>query len=171
MVKYHTHIIHMKEENKRIYSNEQYSYLASQTQAIIRKKTIRGDLMKAKNPIGIKIIGWFQILGALAVVFTLNVQQNPPFNIRFAVPFIPELLEKIFIVVFTIIITYGYLRQIKWGYWSMLIYSILFCCVSLFQTINYGSQPFVGNAIYSAIVTIYTVLHVKYFTQPITLSE
>lgn len=127
--------------------------------------------MKAKNPMGIKIIGCFEILGALAVLFTLNVQQNPPFNVRFAVPFVPELLVKIFVVVFAIIIAYGYLRQTKWGYWSMLIYSILFCCVSLFQATNYDSQPFVGNAIYSAIVTIYTMLHAEYFTEHGVLSE
>lgn len=127
--------------------------------------------MKAKNPMGIKIIGLFQIVSALVVVFTFNIQQNPPFNIRFAVPFLPELLVKIFVAVFAIIIAYGYLRQTKWGYWSMLIYSILFCCVSLFQVTNYGSQPFLGNAIYSAIVTIYTMLHAKSFTKQGILSE
>lgn len=72
--------------------------------------------MDMKNPIGIKFIGWFQILGALAILFTLNVQQNPPINVRFAVPFIPELLVKIYLGVFAIIIAYGYLKQLKWGY-------------------------------------------------------
>ncbi len=74
-----------------------------------------------KNPIGIKIIGWFQILGALAVLFTLNVGQNPPFNVKFAIPFISELFVKILLVIFAIITAYGYLKQAKWGYWSMLI--------------------------------------------------
>ena len=119
--------------------------------------------MNNKNPIGIKFIGWFQILGALAVLFTLNVQQTPPFNIRFAVPFIPEFIVKICVGIFGIIIAYGYLKCLKWGYWSMLIYSILFCCISLTQIIKYGGQPFIGNAIYSAIVSIYTIFHSKYY--------
>lgn len=120
--------------------------------------------MKTKTPIGITFIGLFQILGALAVLFTLKVQQNPPFNVRFAVPFIPELLVRICVVIFALIIAYGYLRQSKFGYWSMLIYSILFCCSSFFQASKYGGQLFIGNAIYAAIVTVYTLSHSKYFT-------
>lgn len=120
--------------------------------------------MKTKSPIGITLISLYQIFGALMVLFTLNINQTPAFNIRFAVPFIPELLVKISLVVFSLIISYGYLKQTKWGYWSMLIYSISFCCLSLSQVSKYGSQPFVGNAIYAAIVSIYTVTHTKYFT-------
>ncbi|MHC1747327.1 MAG: hypothetical protein AB9856_02930 [Cellulosilyticaceae bacterium] len=119
--------------------------------------------MNEKNPIGIKFIGWFQILGALAIIFTLNVQQTPPFNVRFAVPFVPELIVKIFVGIFAIIIAYGYLKCLKWGYWSMLIYSILFCCISLTQITEYASQPFIGNVIYSAIVALYTISRGKHF--------
>ena len=119
--------------------------------------------MNKKNPIVIKFIGWFQILGAFAVLFTLNVQQTPPFNIRFGVPSVPEFIVKICVGIFAIIIAYGYLNCLKWGYWSMLIYSILFCCISLIKIIEYGGQPFIGNAIYSAIVALYTIFHSKYF--------
>lgn len=119
--------------------------------------------MNKKNPIGIKFIGWFQILGALVVLLTLNVQQTPPFNIRFAVPFIPEFIVKICVGIFAIIIAFGYLKYLKWGYWSMLIYSILFCYISLTQIIEYGGKVFIGNAIYSAVVSIYTIFHSKYF--------
>lgn len=119
--------------------------------------------MERKSHIGIKFIGWFQIFGALAVLLTLNVQQNPPFNVRFAVPFIPETLVRILVVIFSIIIGYGYLRQSKWGYFSMLTYSIIFCCISLAQVTNYNPQPFLGNGIYAAIVVIFTVLNSKYF--------
>ena len=119
--------------------------------------------MNKKTPMPIKFIGWFQIIGALAVLFTLKVQQTPPFNIRFAVPFIPEFIVKICVGIFAIIIAYGYLKCLKWGYWSMLIYSILFCCISINQIIQYSGQPFIGNAIYSAMVGIYTIFHSKYF--------
>lgn len=120
--------------------------------------------MKTKTPIGITLIGWFMILSALAVLFTLKVQQNPPFNVRFAMPFIPELLVRLCVVIFSLIIAYGYLRQSKFGYWSMLIYSILFSFISFVQASKYGSQPFIGNAIFSTIVAVYTLSHSKYFT-------
>lgn len=119
--------------------------------------------MTKKIPIGVKFIGWFQILGALVILFTFNVQQNPPMNVRFAVPFISESVIKICVSIFAIIIAYGYLKQLKWGYWSMLIYSIVFCWISMTQIISYDSQPFVGNATYAAIVTIYTLFNRKHF--------
>ena len=119
--------------------------------------------MKRNTPVGINIIGWYQILSAVVILLTLNIQQNPPFNIRFAVPFISEPLVKILVSIFAITIAYGYLRQTKWGYWSMLTYSILFCCISIFQESIYGGQPFVRNATFAFIVTIYTVLRSKYF--------
>lgn len=105
--------------------------------------------MKEKSLIGIKFIGWFQILGALIVLLTLNV--------RFAVPFLPEVLVKIFVIILSLIIVYGYLKRTKWGYFSMLIYSILFCCISIFQMNQYNAQPFIGNFIYSACVVIYNI--------------
>lgn len=119
--------------------------------------------MDTKQPLGIKFISCFQLIGGFTLLFTLNNQQTPLFNIRFNVPFIPELVVKICVGVLALIIAYGYLKQFKWGYWSMLIYSILFCCISLINIIKYTSQPFIGNAIYAAIVTIYTLLHSKYF--------
>ncbi|WP_160031549.1 hypothetical protein [Paenibacillus sp. An7] len=117
-----------------------------------------------KNPMGIKIIGWFQIFGALVVLFTINMEQNPPFNERFSVPFIPELFVKLALVVIAMIIAYGFLKHEIWGYWSMLIYSILFSGISFLQAASYQSQPYIGNAIYAGFVAIYTLLHFKYFT-------
>lgn len=45
----------------------------------------------------------------------------------------------------------------------MLIYYILFCCISLTQIIEYCGKLFIGNTIYSDIVGIYTIFHSKYF--------
>lgn len=123
--------------------------------------------MERQNPKGIKFIGWFQIFGALAVLLTLNVKQDVAFNVRFAVPFIPEILVQLFLVVFSLIISYGYLKQTKWGYLSMLIYSIVFCFISLTQALNYNTQPFIGNFIYSGFVAIYTLLNTKHFNNPV----
>lgn len=45
----------------------------------------------------------------------------------------------------------------------MLIYSILFFCISATQIATYNSQPFIGNTIYAVIVIIYTICNSKYF--------
>ena len=119
--------------------------------------------MKGKELLGIKFIGWFQVFGAIMVLLTLNVQQTPAFNVRFGVPSIPELLVRLFVGGFGIIIAYGYLKQNRWGYWSMLIYSIMFCFISINQINQYGSETFVLNAIYSGMVALYTFINRKYF--------
>ena len=114
-------------------------------------------LLKNEAPIGVLIIGIFEIISALVLLMTLDVNQIPPFNIRFGVPFVPELLVRICVAIFTIVMCYGYLRLKKWGYWCMTIETGIFCIVSLVQIINYGGQPFVNNCILAAIIFVYTV--------------
>lgn len=116
--------------------------------------------MGQKQPIGIKWISYFQFFGVIALLITINIEQTPALNVRFGIPFLPELFVKILIIVLGTLIAYGYLRQTKWGFWSMLIYSILFSIISSFQG---QTQPFIGNAIYAFIVAIYTLVHFKDF--------
>lgn len=116
--------------------------------------------MDRKQPIGIKWISYFQFFGAIAVLMTINIEQTPALNVRFGVPFLPELLVKILIIVLGTLIAYGYLKQTKWGFFSMLVYSILFGGISCFQA---QIQPFIGNGIYAFIVAIYTLGHFKDF--------
>lgn len=116
-----------------------------------------------KKPFGIYFIGGFQIFGALAILMTLSIPQYPAFNIRFGVPFIPELWVKIIVVIVAFLLAYGYLKLTKWGYYGMLVYSILFCGISLFQALAGEPQPFLGNGIYAAIVVVYTLLHTNTF--------
>ena len=119
--------------------------------------------MESKNFMGVKLIGWFQLLGGFFVLLSLGTQQTPAFNIRFGVPFLPEILVKLCVGILAVIIAYGYLKYFKWGYLSMLIFSCLFCLISFTQALSQGSQPFIGNFIYSAIVVIYTLYRSKYF--------
>lgn len=119
--------------------------------------------MEMKRPFGITLIGYFYIFGAILLLLTLGVKQEIGINIRFGVPNIPDTVVRIFIIAVSFIIAYGYLNLKKWGYFSMIIYSILFLIISLNQVIVYNSQPFIGNAIFSLIVLIYTVIKRNYF--------
>jgi CDP-diglyceride synthetase len=119
--------------------------------------------MEMKRPFGITLIGYFYIFGAIVLLLTLGVKQEIGINIRFGVPNIPETVVRILIIVVSFIIAYGYLNLKKWGYLSMIIYSILFLIISLNQVAVYNSQPFIGNAVFSLIVLIYTVLKRNYF--------
>jgi hypothetical protein len=111
-----------------------------------------------KRPIGISFIGYFYIFGAIVLFLTLGIKQDININVRFGVPFLPEIAVRIFVAVFTILMAYGYLSLKKWGYWTMIIYSIIFSFISTNQANIYHSQPFIGNIIFSVIVLFYTVI-------------
>ena len=111
--------------------------------------------MSQNKPVGIKWISYFQLFGSIMLLFTIGVEQNPAFNVRFGVPFLPELFVKGFLIVCGAFVAYGYLQQTKWGFWSMLIYSILLCVT--------GLQVSVGTAVYPFVVVIYTLMHHKEF--------
>jgi len=109
------------------------------------------------------LFGCIYILGAIRLLLTLGVEQEIGLSIGFEVPYISEVLVRIVIAIFSIIMVYGYLKMKKWGYWSMMIYLILFLIISLTQIIVCVNniQPFVWNAMFSVIVLIYTFIKRK----------
>lgn len=120
--------------------------------------------MIKKERLGILFIGIYQIISALVILMTLNIQQNPEFNVRFGVPFLPELLVKIIIGIGSIIISYGYLRLLRWGFWGMISqsgYFLLVCMIQLTAISNWKVP--IGILFYHGIVIIYTLFHYKDF--------
>ena len=111
-----------------------------------------------KRPLIITIIGYFYIFGAIVLMISLPTTQEIPFNIRFNVPAIPETVIKITLILFALILSYGYLKLKKWGFWAMTVYSILFACISATQISAYKSQPFIGNLTFSLFVLVVTLL-------------
>ena len=120
--------------------------------------------MVKKERLGILFIGIYQMISALVILVTLNVQQNPQFNTRFGVPFLPDLLAKIIIGIGSIIVSYGYLRQLKWGFWGMVVESgyFFFVCIIQLIVIDTWKAP-IGIIFYHGLVIIYTLLHHKDF--------
>lgn len=114
--------------------------------------------MLAKRPFGITCIGYFYILGSIVLFLSLGVKQDVAINIRFGIPYLPETAVRVFLALFFIVMAYGYLKLKNWGYWTVIIYSILFLIISLNQISIYNSQPFIGNAVYSVLVLIYTFI-------------
>ncbi len=123
--------------------------------------------MVEKRPLGITLIGYFYILGAIALIITLftNVTQQFGIAIRFGVPNVPENLMRVLVSIISLIMAYGYLKLEKWGYWFMLIYTTYFLGVSITLAQQYNQQPFYGNIIWSIIALIYTLSKRKYFNK------
>lgn len=115
--------------------------------------------MDKKRPLGVTLIGYFYIFGAIALIVTLFTNSTQQFGValRFGVPNVPENIMRVLVVIVSLIMAYGYLRLEKWGYWFMIIYTVYFLVVSIVLSEQYKHQLFYGNAIWSIIVLIYTL--------------
>lgn len=81
----------------------------------------------------------------------------------FGLTHVPERLMRVVVAFITLIIIYGYMKLKKWGFWLMIVYSILFGTISLVLTLTYNQQPYIGNMIWSFIVLLYTLYTHKSF--------
>lgn len=120
----------------------------------------RQECIKLKRPLGVSLISYFYIFGAIVLLYTVifNDVNADPTGIadRFGVPGVPEQPMRILVAIFSMGMVYGYIRLKKWGFWLMITYSAFFGLVSLTLISNLHQQPFVGNLIWSIIVLAYT---------------
>lgn len=120
-----------------------------------------------KRPFGVVIISFFYIFGAVVLIYSSifylpNVDQ---FGIaaRFGVPALPEQPVRLIVAVIALLLAFGYFSLKKWGFWSMVCYSIVFGMISLNLAFAHHQQPFIGNVFWSAIVLIYTLIKRRSF--------
>jgi hypothetical protein len=114
-----------------------------------------------KRPIGISVISYFYIFGAIVLLFTAIFYNADANSIgiaeRFGMPNVPERLMRVIVALFSLGMIYGYLRLKKWGFWLMVIYSTLFGLISSSLITNGSQHIFIGNLIWSIIVLAYTI--------------
>ncbi|WP_085506752.1 hypothetical protein [Thalassobacillus devorans] len=114
-----------------------------------------------KRPLGVTLISYFYIFGALVLLFTAIFYQAEaePISIaeRFGIPNAPEKIVRATVALFSGGMIYGYMRLKKWGFWLMVTYSMLFGVISLLLITDQAPQPYTGNFVWSMIVLIYTV--------------
>ncbi|MGG4168932.1 hypothetical protein ABEW00_15935 [Rossellomorea vietnamensis] len=114
-----------------------------------------------KRPLGVSIIGYFYIFGAVVLLFTAIFYQADADAIsiseRFGISILPERMMRIVLALFSLLMAYGYMRLKRWGFWLFVSYSVLFGLVSSVIATNQPQQPFIGNVVFSVIVLIYTI--------------
>ncbi|WP_201715629.1 hypothetical protein [Rossellomorea arthrocnemi] len=114
-----------------------------------------------KRPIGVSIIGYFYIFGAVVLLFTAIFYQADADAIsiseRFGLSILPERMMRIVLAFFSLLMVYGYMRLKKWGFWLFISYSVLFGLISSVIATNQPQQPFIGNVVFSIIVLMYTI--------------
>jgi len=121
--------------------------------------------MDEKRPLGVAFIGYFYVFGAFVLIGTLltNAEVELGIALRFGLPHIPENIMRVVVIIFSLVMAYGYINLKKWGYWMMIAYTIYFLVVSIYLSQQYKEQLFYGNVIWSVIVLIYTLNKREYF--------
>ncbi|MYL61805.1 hypothetical protein GLW07_00410 [Bacillus hwajinpoensis] len=122
-----------------------------------------------KRPIGVTLISYFYLFGA-AVLFISAIFNDAGANTigiaeRFGLPYVPERMMRVLVALLSFVLVYGYIRLTNWGYWFMIVYSILFGYMSALLISSPSPQPFLGNVIFSIVVLIYTIYVRKSFLQ------
>jgi peptidoglycan/LPS O-acetylase OafA/YrhL len=116
--------------------------------------------MNEKRPLIITFIGYTYVLGALVSILSLF----PKFLERFGVYVVqlPIPSESIMIPII-LLISYGYLRLKRWGYWLMVIYNIFFLvvCIIIYQQ-SEQLFPF-QKAMVTFIALVFILSTKKYF--------
>ncbi len=122
-----------------------------------------------KRPLGVLLISYFYILGAIfllytSVFFDANANQIK-ISTRFGVPNVPEQLMRVLVALTSLIMAIGYMRLRTWGFWMVIGYSVILGSISFSLTLSHNQQPFIGNMNWSIIVLIYTIFVRKAFFQ------
>lgn len=97
--------------------------------------------MRVKNPALVTVIGDLNILSAFFIIASFF----PKFMEQFGFYIIPihsisEGIIRMLEVISLLIITYGFLRLKKWGYWLMITYNLFFLVVSIVSILSHNKQ-------------------------------
>lgn len=104
--------------------------------------------MKAKNPALVTVIGDFNILYIFFII--ISFLKVPKFNGNLDLSFIniqsfSEGIIRVLEVVSLSIITYGFLKLKKWGYWLMVTYYLFLLIVAIISILSH-------NKLYAAFI-------------------
>ncbi len=114
--------------------------------------------MKQKRTAFISFISYFYFFGAAVLLLSLatGTVQDVPFGLRLGIPGVPDAVVIPMLAAIIVFVTYHYYRLSFWGYRLMLVYQGLFGITSLLLALQYDAQPFIGNAVWAALVAAYT---------------
>lgn len=135
-----------------------------------RRICFRRESMNIKRPFIITFIGDMCILGAIFFLLSLFPKFAERFGVYFhslpnylKIPGLSENIMRVLIAIILLIISYGFLKLKKWGYWLMVSIN-LFSLVSWFISYYENKPYFVSrNPISTIIALIFIVPTIKYF--------
>ena len=110
----------------------------------------------------VTFIGGFYVFGGVVVLLSL-IFGGSASNTAFSLPNIPDALVKSLVALVFIPMGILYTRRRKAAYWFILMFSIVFFCISADLVAQQSGQPYIGNMIYALFVAVVTIVKRKEF--------
>lgn len=110
----------------------------------------------------VTFIGGFYVFGGVVVLLSL-IFGGSSLNTTFSLPNIPDALVKSLVALVFIPMGILYTRRRKAAYWFILMFSIVFFCISADLVAQQNGQPYIGNMIYALFVAVVTIVKRKEF--------
>lgn len=110
----------------------------------------------------VTFIGGFYVFGGVVVLLSL-IFGGSPLNTAFSLPNIPDALVKSLVALVFIPMGILYTRRRKAAYWFIVMFSIVFFCISADLVAQQNGQPYIGNMIYALFVAVVTIVKRKEF--------
>lgn len=110
----------------------------------------------------VTFIGGFYVFGGVVVLLSL-IFGGSSLNTAFSLPNIPDALVKSLVALIFIPMGILYTRRRKAAYWFILMFSIVFFCISADLVVQQNRQPYIGNMIYALFVAVVTIVKRKEF--------
>ena len=120
--------------------------------------------MSEERPFIVTFIGDCAFLGALLSIISLFPNFSERFGIEFRIlPVIPDGILRALIPIALLIISYGYLKLKRWGYWLMVAINIFFLVAFVIFSLQNEQQFFYQSIILEIISLIFILPTGKYF--------
>lgn len=110
----------------------------------------------------VTFIGGFYIFGGIIVLLSL-VFNGSHINGVFNLSSVPDNIVKLVIGILFIPVGLLYMKRLKIAAYLIIIFSIIFFCISAELTTKFNTQPYIGNMLYSLFVLIVTIVKRKEF--------
>ena len=128
--------------------------------------------MREKRPMLITFIGDLNFLNAFLMIVSLF----PKFTERFGIYSIPtptfsDSIIRVLMVIILLILSYGFLRLKRWGFWLMITYDIFFLVLPIIFLLKQNGQSYYAQGLIpSALGLIITLPAKQYFAKKIELN-
>lgn len=114
--------------------------------------------MKQNRPKEMNLIGSLYIVEGIAVLLALAIRGEAGLytGLRELITNVPANVLIPVVTLLKFIISYGYLTLTRWGYWLMMLYSIIVILMNGYLMLQFGLSLYIWQTMFSIYVLKYT---------------